>query len=83
MSTELETVTSTPSEDDSGGQVIYMIDTSELERIGKLQLEKLEVMTEILSHEQERFESLHALCLTVLIILGAILGSIIFRHLRK
>lgn len=82
MSDELETVTSAP-DDDSGGQVIYMIDTSELERIGNLQLEKLEVMTEILSHEQERFETFHSLCLAGLVILGAILGAIVFRHLRK
>lgn len=82
MSDELENLTTEPNEEPKD-QVIYMIDTSELERIGKLQLDELQVQTEILTHEQERIETLHSICICILVILGAVLGSIVFRHLRK
>lgn len=60
--------------------ITYTIDTSELERIGTEQLQLTQHLYDFAIIQANKAESI-GVC--VLVILGALLGALIFRHLRK
>lgn len=60
--------------------ITYTIDTSQLERIGQEQLQLTQQIYDFASEQANKAESI-GVC--VLVILGALLGALIFRHLRK
>lgn len=65
----------------TGQEIItYTIDTSELERIGTEQLQLTQQLYDFAIIQANKAESI-GVC--VLVILGALLGALIFRHLRK
>lgn len=67
----------------SGETVIYNIDISELVDIGTQQLEQLILQNDILNHQNQLAEISNSLNACLLVILGAVLGAVVFRHLRK
>lgn len=67
----------------SGETVIYNIDISELVDIGTQQLEQLTLQNDILNQQKQLAEIGNSLNACLLVILGAVLGAVVFRHLRK
>lgn len=64
------------------GEVIYnvTVDTSELEQIAS---EQLTVLNELYDYNAEVTATLHTALLCVIVLLGALLGALIFRHTRR
>ena len=62
--------------------VVYIQD-EELRQISNDQLNQLVIQNDILSEQQRQLNEIRQLNLVLILILGACLGSIIFRHLRK
>lgn len=64
------------------GEVIYnvTVDTSELEQIAS---EQLTVLNELYDYNAEVTATLHTVLLCVIVLLGALLGALIFRHTRR
>lgn len=65
----------------TGQEIItYTIDTSELERIASENLQLSQQLYDFASIQANKAESI-GVC--VLVLLGSLLGALIFRHLRK
>lgn len=61
---------------------MYFYD-EELRQTSLDQLEQLTLQTELLQEQQQQLSEIRQIGVVALIILGACLGALIFRHLRK
>ena len=62
--------------------VVYFYD-EELRRISSDQLTELTSQGELLLQQQQQLDEIRQIGVAVLVLLGAVLGAMIFRHLRK
>ena len=62
--------------------VVYFYD-EELRRISSDQLTELTSQGELLLQQQQQLDEIRQIGVAGLVLLGAVLGAMIFRHLRK
>lgn len=64
-------------------ETVINLDISELVEIGNRQLEYLEDMDRALHYNSDLLVINNNISLALLVVLGAVLGAVVFRHLRK
>lgn len=67
----------------NGGSITVVVDNGELIEIANDCLEEMRFEHEYLEYQRELLEINNSITLAVLVFIGACLGALIFRHLRK